>query len=505
MTKRRGNTHVKVGDSSYIVSGKRRETTFPVSYSQKNGENNNSDTKKTSHTHRKNSSVVDKEQYSVNNSSIDTNTIIQNSSSRNTHRLSSPSTHRQENSGTPSHRASTEKRRADTTGKRKTNGNGKRRREENVTGVSKNVKTPSLNSNTPSTLSSSSSSSSLHKSLLSSISSGTRRQFVSPLNAPRYTPVSSQQENNDKSNRETASTFKGAQDSSSHQSVSSGISSTPTDVEKLRKYIEEEKKRSGNSRGKRRANVEVVEGELKDSFKKIVEEIEVSSSKTSKESSPKPSNDLKKSSSNKKVDEESGRDSSSASIYSLQEERKKASDKTIHDEDEKSSEGRFWVVRNVVSEIGKIGLIFIVTVMLSLFFSSNLLGINVNPVVSGSMVPNLNKGDLIVTSNNFNGLAKGDIVTYHASWLDNNVVVHRIIEIDNGRIVTKGDHNHSADPIFSQDRVVGEVFAKIPFIGHFAQSWIIVTFSIISALMYCATDGIGDFIASKIFKRKKNN
>lgn len=46
----------------------------------------------------------------------------------------------------------------------------------------------------------------------------------------------------------------------------------------------------------------------------------------------------------------------------------------------------------------------------------------------------------------------GDIIAYEADWADNNLVVHRVISIDedeNGRyFVTKGDNSNKVDPQF---------------------------------------------------------
>lgn len=57
---------------------------------------------------------------------------------------------------------------------------------------------------------------------------------------------------------------------------------------------------------------------------------------------------------------------------------------------------------------------------------------------------------------------KNDIVTY----FDGNVLItHRIIEMSNKNIVTKGDANNSKDNPITKDQIVGKVVYIIPQIG----------------------------------------
>ncbi len=93
-------------------------------------------------------------------------------------------------------------------------------------------------------------------------------------------------------------------------------------------------------------------------------------------------------------------------------------------------------------------------------------------VSSGSMVPNLEVGDIIVVSGNskFDNLQVGDIIVFEEPGYGSKVIVHRVHEIyDNGirRIVTKGDHNISTDDwSVSSEDYIGKVVFSIPKVGY---------------------------------------
>lgn len=90
-------------------------------------------------------------------------------------------------------------------------------------------------------------------------------------------------------------------------------------------------------------------------------------------------------------------------------------------------------------------------------------------IASGSMQPNIYKGDVVIVDQEFNvdKLKKGQIIAYKYEGI---IVVHRladIIKIDNKYyIYSKGDANESKDEyIIYEDMIMGVVDAKIPYIG----------------------------------------
>jgi len=95
-------------------------------------------------------------------------------------------------------------------------------------------------------------------------------------------------------------------------------------------------------------------------------------------------------------------------------------------------------------------------------------------VLSESMKPNINMGDIVVTASaNPEDIQVGDVITFRQPTASNpdRSVTHRVIEIiddDPGiNFQTKGDANEDPDmvPIKSSD-LIGKVFVSIPYIGY---------------------------------------
>lgn len=91
-------------------------------------------------------------------------------------------------------------------------------------------------------------------------------------------------------------------------------------------------------------------------------------------------------------------------------------------------------------------------------------------VLSGSMEPEINKGDLIFAKEiSHNLLKEGDIIAYRTN--DDKIVTHRInkINIKNNKkiYITKGDNNNTVDNIYLIDNdIEGIYISKIPKLGN---------------------------------------
>lgn len=84
-------------------------------------------------------------------------------------------------------------------------------------------------------------------------------------------------------------------------------------------------------------------------------------------------------------------------------------------------------------------------------------------VRSGSMEPAISTGDIVVVKPQ-DSYGEGDVITFRSG---SDSVTHRIIAVENGRYVTKGDANDSADirPVpFRQ--VQGQVLFNLPWLGY---------------------------------------
>lgn len=186
---------------------------------------------------------------------------------------------------------------------------------------------------------------------------------------------------------------------------------------------------------------------------------------------------------------------------------------TINDEPtkEKSKKKNKRKVKDIVtwSIVGVLGAI-IMTVVIML-----LIGFKPAVVMSPSMKPNINPGDLVVFKEcDFEKLEVGDVITFYMteSSMKNKDVsyTHRIIEIyDDGdgtfTFKTQGDANKTPDSqLIPQERVLGEVQFVIPWIGRlffFLKNNLLVILGVASSVV------IFSYILSiylKEQKRKKN-
>ena len=74
-------------------------------------------------------------------------------------------------------------------------------------------------------------------------------------------------------------------------------------------------------------------------------------------------------------------------------------------------------------------------------------------VVTGSMSPELEIGDIIVVKIG-DDIAVNDVITYYK---DNNFITHRVIEKNGETLITKGDSNNSVDTPIAKSMLIGRV------------------------------------------------
>ncbi len=92
-------------------------------------------------------------------------------------------------------------------------------------------------------------------------------------------------------------------------------------------------------------------------------------------------------------------------------------------------------------------------------------------ITSGSMWPVLKKGDIVLVQGvkNKNGIKKGDIVVYKN---EKGFTIHRVVEMRDKELVTKGDANNISDAPIAYEDLIGKavnfnngVF-RIPWAGN---------------------------------------
>lgn len=109
---------------------------------------------------------------------------------------------------------------------------------------------------------------------------------------------------------------------------------------------------------------------------------------------------------------------------------------------------------------------------------SNFFGFTFFKVVSGSMSPTIEKGDIIIVrvSNDFE---VGDIVSFYK---DNTFITHRIIETNKNNLITQGDANNLEDDPVNRDQVIGKVILSF----NEATVWkiIIITIAVVLLIVF---------------------
>lgn len=98
----------------------------------------------------------------------------------------------------------------------------------------------------------------------------------------------------------------------------------------------------------------------------------------------------------------------------------------------------------------------------------NVFGIKTYVIISGSMQPEINVGDIVIVKEvGIDTLKEGDVISFRQGQ---NIITHRIstIKNENGkiRLETKGDSNNVKDTSFTtENEIEGKVIYKIPQIG----------------------------------------
>ena len=111
---------------------------------------------------------------------------------------------------------------------------------------------------------------------------------------------------------------------------------------------------------------------------------------------------------------------------------------------------------------------YVIIVLIFGLFIGNLFGVfkyQMVAVMSDSMNPKYYKGDAVILKKyNNEELKVGDIIAFYS---DNNLIIHRINNINNGYITTKGDNNNTVDnkKIRIED-IEGKYLFHIKFLGY---------------------------------------
>lgn len=92
---------------------------------------------------------------------------------------------------------------------------------------------------------------------------------------------------------------------------------------------------------------------------------------------------------------------------------------------------------------------------------ANLFGYSLFEVATGSMMPTIQVGDVVIVKIT-EEVNENDIIVYQD---EESIITHRLIEKNEERIVTRGDANNSEDKPIEQNMIIGLVIKIIPQLG----------------------------------------
>lgn len=87
----------------------------------------------------------------------------------------------------------------------------------------------------------------------------------------------------------------------------------------------------------------------------------------------------------------------------------------------------------------------------------NIFGFSFFKVMTGSMEPTIKKDDIIFAKIT-KDVKENDIIVFEK---ENVIITHRIIKIEENKIITKGDNNNSDDEAIGKSEIIGKVIFTI--------------------------------------------
>ena len=121
---------------------------------------------------------------------------------------------------------------------------------------------------------------------------------------------------------------------------------------------------------------------------------------------------------------------------------------------------------------------------------TNLFGYTLLEVVTGSMSGTIEIGDGVIVELT-SDIKEEDIIVYKK---EENLITHRLIEMEEDRLITKGDANNVQDDPITKDVVIGKVIFVIPNI-HFWKRAILAMLIVLICIF---------IIIQQIRNRKRN-
>ncbi|MEW1823075.1 signal peptidase I [Arthrobacter sp. NPDC080031] len=166
------------------------------------------------------------------------------------------------------------------------------------------------------------------------------------------------------------------------------------------------------------------------------------------------------------------------------------------------------IARAMISVITTTLMVVAVAAFLFLAVGPRVLGYQTSTMLTGSMSPLINPGDVVVTVPvAVQNLKVGDIITYHIPVEDQRVETHRIIDLavnsqGTATVRTKGDANNGADPwtaTLAGGQVDRQVFT-VPYLGNVIRA--LRDPVVLKVLMYGAPAAMVVMVLVSIWRKK---
>lgn len=114
-----------------------------------------------------------------------------------------------------------------------------------------------------------------------------------------------------------------------------------------------------------------------------------------------------------------------------------------------------------------LGLSYIVQITIMNRKYANVLGYSLFEVLTGSMEPTIEIGDDVLIKVT-QDIKKGDVVVFDNKDND-NFILHRVIQVNENDVLTKGDNNNMYDGIIPKENIIGKTLIIFPKLGKIQE------------------------------------
>jgi signal peptidase len=162
-----------------------------------------------------------------------------------------------------------------------------------------------------------------------------------------------------------------------------------------------------------------------------------------------------------------------------------------------------WAVRGIV--------VVAVVAFAGLAVGPHVLGYRTMTMLTGSMSPSIDPGDVtVVTPLAVSDVTEGMVITYHIPIGERQLITHRVVSVEHGTdgsvtVQTKGDNNEEVDPWSAtlEGDTAYQVRAVIPEIGHVIHA--LRTPAVATALVYGAPALVAGWLLLAIWRPRKED